>query len=838
MDRFGPFVLSFVTIAMLHPLTVAPAAAEGTEQWVQLVPPAVAGLHVRDTKRDREIFFDDQGLLAVPDQPTIEWQRIWSGVNPTSSASSGFAFYDPLRDRVWVMARTLRDSVWVWSMDLSSASPDWVRSPFAWKGPAIGSNTSISNFASAFDPARDRVLTFGGYVIISGCFLCSDATNAIYSVTLGDTATVAAETIEGVAPPGVGAAAMTYDPWRDRMIMFGGVSYGPILYDRTWALSLNTPMHWTEMTPMRLPPQGRLTIAVSQLDSQNQRWIMDGHALDLSSTVRADVADWTYLPFDLVGSIPSSVGPVDWFEQPGQSRLVIYDGTSILSNSLHSTPRWSLISEIGRVKRSKPVAFADATRQRLYAGFGLLGGDADGTLQTRRLDRDQQWTPAPDLGAGPTPRQGAVGVVDAAARRALVFGGGDRFGSEQFSDLWSYDLDDGAWSLLSAGDPPIKRTEALGVFDPVHRRLIVHGGRYTNPTPVALGDTWVFDAAAGTWSSPPTGSYGERWGELGVYDPVRDRVISLGSSNRTGQVHFLPLSPAIGVWTELATVGNSPFPGASTHAAAYDSIGDRIIVVGEKGYPDPTTGVWSLTLSDPPTWSELTPSGKPPVPRQGALLVSDAERGRMMLVGGTTQARGPENGDDWVLYLHDLPTGSLVSTAAYTNEVALTWHASESGAKARIERSDGGAAWQPLGQKDPDGSGAVSWTDHSVVPGSSYDYRLRVFSPRGERMFGEAHVEVPETGPSTSVFALEGLRPNPAVDALTVAFVIPEAGRTTFELFDLAGRRVLRRDFDSLPAGAQTVRLDAGGTPPKSGLYFVRMHHRGRVLSAKAVVGR
>ncbi|HXJ68682.1 MAG TPA: hypothetical protein VNM39_07220, partial [Verrucomicrobiae bacterium] len=70
-------------IAWCLALPVAPASAQAPA-WVQFAPPASVGLHVRDSRRDREIFFDEQGLLAVPDRPTIEWQRIWSGTNPAS----------------------------------------------------------------------------------------------------------------------------------------------------------------------------------------------------------------------------------------------------------------------------------------------------------------------------------------------------------------------------------------------------------------------------------------------------------------------------------------------------------------------------------------------------------------------------------------------------------------------------------------------------------------------------------------------------------------------------------------------------------------------------------
>jgi len=79
--------------------------------------------------------------------------------------------------------------------------------------------------------------------------------------------------------------------------------------------------------------------------------------------------------------------------------------------------------------------------------------------------------------------------------------------------------------------------------------------------------------------------------------------------------------------------------------------------------------------------------------------------------------------------------------------------------------------------------------------------------------------------------------PKPAVVDLIVAFSLPEGGRTTFELIDIAGRRVLERKFDYLAPGPQTVRLDEGAKRPAPGLYFIRMQHGGHVLSAKAVVG-
>jgi len=833
-----------VALAQVFALAATPAAAQ-VPAWVQLVPPATVGLHVRDSKRDREIFFDEQGLLAVPDQPTIEWQRIWSGTNP-ASPSRDVAFYDPLRDRIWTMTKTISDTLQLWSLDLSGGPHDWVQQSYAWTAPGI-TGSIIHNAAFAFDPTRDRILTFGGYAypdpFPQHCNQCGSATNAVFSLALGDTPTWSREAVEGEAPSGRGEAVMVHDPWRDRMVVYGGVSYGPIYFDQALALSPDPPMRWTLLNPMRLPPYGHSPITTTLLDSLSQRWIVDGWELDLSSSASPGVAEWTQLP-----AAPAYWGGGAWFEQRAQSRILTYDGDLVSSLSLGSTPAWNLVTEIGRVQRFRPVSFVDAARQRVYAGLGVgqeLGGELTGTFKVRPLDRDQPWTLVPTF--GPSPRMSAVAAVDAVARRALVFGGGDENSGQidggEFSDLWSFDLDSGEWRLLAAGNPPIVRTEALGVFDTARRRLIVHGGRYTNPSAVALSDTWIFDAVMETWSSPPTGSYGGGWAELGIYDPLRDRVISFGGAQSSGQTHVLPLGPTVGTWSELATVGTAPYSTSLYHAAAYDSLGDRVIVVGER--TPGSTGVWALTLTEPPTWSELSPSGAPPPSRHGAQLVSDPERGRVLLVGGSvaTFGRNQFNDrsafDDWALYLHDMPAGSLVGSEASPEEVTLRWHASEGASFATIYRRGVDAAWQALGQEGPDGSGIVTWTDRTVAPGSSYDYRMGVFSPRGERVFGETRVDVPRTGtPQNFKLSLGGMQPNPTTGPLLVAFSLAQGGTTTIELLDLAGRRVIRRELGFLGPGPHTARLDADGALPRPGLYFVRMDHAGQVLSSKAVLTR
>src|SRR6185369_6695842 len=165
-------------------------------------------------------------------------------------------------------------------------------------------------------------------------------------------------------------------------------------------------------------------------------------------------------------------------------------------------PAWTGFGPVGLVQRAGMVTFVDPDNSRVFAGLG-----PDESFQYRPLGQDVPWTTLATH--GPTMRFGAVGVSDPGARRALVFGGGSGLypvvPGEQYSDLWSFAFDGFGWTLLNSDFPAIPRADALGVFDTAHRRLVIHGGYYTNPGPVALGDTWIFDADRGTWSAPSAG---------------------------------------------------------------------------------------------------------------------------------------------------------------------------------------------------------------------------------------------------------------------------------------------------------------------------------------------
>jgi hypothetical protein len=177
---------------------------------------------------------------------------------------------------------------------------------------------------------------------------------------------------------------------------------------------------------------------------------------------------------------------------------------------------------------------------------------------------------------------------------------------------------------------------------------------------------------------------------------------------------------------------------------------------------------------------------------------------------------------------------SLVSAVAEPDRVTLVWHAAEgAGLSASIERRSVSSDWTPLAAVNADGTGRIAFVDRTMQAGERYAYRLAYTEDGSERHTAETWVDVPRA----LALALEGLRPNPAVDDLTVSFTLPSDAPATLALVDVSGHRILEREVGSLGAGRHLLRLDeAPQLAP--GMYWLRLTQAGRVLIARGVVVR
>src|SRR5207249_6303100 len=102
-------------------------------------------------------------------------------------------------------------------------------------------------------------------------------------------------------------------------------------------------------------------------------------------------------------------------------------------------------------------------------------------------------------------------------------------------------------------------------------------------------------------------------------------------------------------WTQLQPTGEAPSRRAG-HSAIYDPVRDRMLVFG--GVDSSITylaDLWALSLSDPPAWSKLDPSGFAPNPRSSHAAIYDPRFDRMVVFGG--QASGIALDTVWCLSL-------------------------------------------------------------------------------------------------------------------------------------------------------------------------------------------
>lgn len=496
----------------------------------------------------------------------------------------------------------------------------------------------------------------------------------------------------------------------------------------------------------------------------------------------------------------------------------------------------------------------------------------------------------------PGPRFLPSFAPDPARDRMILFSGsnGNGFGlASMHNDTWQLDLSgDPKWTPLPGAVAPPPRIHGVMVHDPTRDRMVMFGGKTTGAPGTDYNDTWAFNLASNTWSPLATsGTPPAPFATHGIYDPVRDRLITFGGfragAGPTNEVWQLSFG-GTPTWSPITPAGTPPSPRYNV-SVIYDSFGDRLIVFG--GFASGQTNeVWALSLSGTPTWSQLTPTGTPPIAREAHMAVYDAVRLRMIVFGGFASAgfflndvwamslagsgawsqlvldgapAAPRDfgafghdlsGDRLVIYggnlaipgtstsqvlgdlmtipLASIPTAVQVSAAApdvQPDRVQLRWQVSSLAESYEVFRNQGDAIWQSLGSVRASGSGVVTFEDSDVRSGESYSYRLRYRDEGALRFGGELSIVVP-TG---FQFALRA----PALvntGRLTLELTLPTPGDANLEVFDVSGRRLFQQT-EARAAGRHAVDLGAHWSP---GVYWVRLVRGDAVAQQRVTILR
>lgn len=329
----------------------------------------------------------------------------------------------------------------------------------AWSQLATGGSAPSPRreFGAVYDVANHRYLVFAGaWGNLQGGYLLF---NEIWTLSLGPSPAWNQITVSGPRPGERHSPQWGYDPARNRVLVFGG--YGrhypgePYEYlNDVWELSLNGTPTWTELFPTGTAPAGRLA-GTAVYDIYRQRFVgfggtvglpVDTWSLDLSG----DPA-WANVVTDSAGP-PGSYGMTSVFD-PVRDRMVTFGGSTGSGyygvhnnvwalNLRGAQPAWHPINPQGPLPtaRRSGTSIYDPLRDRMviYGGWDALGETQSsflGDAWALSLTGAPGWTELAPTGSLPVGRGSMAAAYDPLDDRLVVFGGWN--GSIMLGDTWS-----------------------------------------------------------------------------------------------------------------------------------------------------------------------------------------------------------------------------------------------------------------------------------------------------------------------------------------------------------------------------------------------------------------
>ncbi len=278
---------------------------------------------------------------------------------------------------------------------------------------------------------------------------------------------------------------------------------------------------------------------------------------------------------------------------------------------------------------------------------------------------------------GPASREDHTWTVDGDGRFAYLFGGRD--GERDYGDLWRYDLERDAWKKLSPkGKRPQPRFGHSAVWVDGYGLVVFAGQKGTD----FFDDLWVYRPEARTWRKlPAKGSVPKpRYGSCMVAGPDGRLWISHGftTAGRFDDTRAYDLDRKR--WASITPDGRKPgerclhdcFTSASGELVLYGgqddgafALGDLWVMGRDRSWdrqPDPqlkARRLYAVTEAGPYAYvfggagednsafddlwrvdretlefRRLRVEGNGPAARYAGTLITDAERGRLLLFGG------------------------------------------------------------------------------------------------------------------------------------------------------------------------------------------------------------
>ena len=653
------FIVAGVWSGPLSPRIARADTVSTVDRWAPLPgspPVARSGASwAYDQTRNRLMLFGGQtfaltylGDVWTFDLGTRTWKVVvTTGGDDTLNRYRHTAVYDTVGDRMimyggFTPSGTNND---VWSLDMKTLG--WTKLTTSGVIPAARARHN-----AIYDTKRNRMVVFGG---VEG----TTPSDSLYAL---DLATLVWSHIVpvGALPEPRQAAAMIYQPDKDRLVLFGGDGQYDGELNDVWIYSFSNSS-WAQLKPTGTAPLPRFDVAASYDSLSNRLIVFGGSSFttsfnDAFALTIASPQTWTVLR--PTGTTPFARGSYAAPPVAIDQRYLFFGGVDVSNNIYADTwalnlvvPSYESVPDSGKVPEARMASMAinDTAQSRMVIFGGQTGaGDFFNDSYQLRFGPPGApaltWSSLATIGTTPT-RYGAGDVYDPVNERFLVLCGGITL-TPYTNDVWSLNLTTLQWSQLSPfGQQPPQRTGPACVYDSIRRRVILFGGLAANN--LKLNDTWVLDLVSLTWTQVDVDSLAlrpaGRFRMARADDPERNRmIISCGISDYFGPGD--PRNVAFNdTWAlDYNTLQWTLVPTAYDPPPRFDLRGDiiedeeRFVMFSGSvaGVNVDSNDLYSLDLLAN-TWSIETPQGAPPAPRNSYTMVWDKARRWLIPFGGT-----------------------------------------------------------------------------------------------------------------------------------------------------------------------------------------------------------
>jgi hypothetical protein len=472
----------------------------------------------------------------------------------------------------------------------------------------------------------------------------------------------------------------TFNPIRDRMIIFGGTS---ISADGKTTTNLTDTWEFDGTTWTQLSATGPAVLKpLLVYDTANNRVIMIG-SNDKSATLmyRLDLSNATWVQMTEVTALPTCAVDAQMVYQTHDNTIVLFGGVCTDSAVTGDTwefdgTAWKKNDSASDPDRLSAEGMAyDSVRQQtmMFGGTLAFGSPTGGT----HVYTNHVWSTPPDPVASPAGRSLFAFVSNPDQQLVWMFGGMNDtgLGTEfwQFQNgVWSklpttngpgvcptpngvydsnrmklvvvcsdstlYEWDGAVWKTISGLKPvPTLRSFSSMAYDATLKKTVLFGGfdgvNYIN-------ETWTWDGAAWTRvkNNPPTSrALAALW-----FDPTLKKTVLFGGIGRKSSVdrieRFNDMWSFDGSgWTQIKNVATVPDQRYGAQVAVDPRSGKVLLFgglvlqnLGATQNQFYANDFWSW---DGTTWTKVSTNGTPP-PRENGALAYDPSTNRMVLFAG------------------------------------------------------------------------------------------------------------------------------------------------------------------------------------------------------------